>query len=142
MTEPMTRAEIEALTAEQFLEKALRDMITIMEQIPADLDHEKEAHAETSLAMAEFIKDLDAAQAANANTFRAGWMMGVEAAADRIEKTAYTSNGDIRSLQPVSKILEGADMHHATIAQDLRALTPPEGDEIAAALQSLAGDIK
>ena len=46
----------------------------------------------------------------------------IEAAAHLVSATAYTSNGDRRSLEPVSKGLEGQDMHHATIATAIRAL--------------------
>ena len=37
-----------------------------------------------------------------------------------IEATAYTSNGAVRSLEPVSPALVGMDMHHATIAAAIR----------------------
>ena len=46
----------------------------------------------------------------------------IEAAAHLVSATAYTSNGGRRSLEPVSKWLEGQDMHHATIATAIRAL--------------------
>ena len=45
-----------------------------------------------------------------------------EAAAQMIESTAYTSNSDGRSLEPVSAGLVGMDMHHATIAAAIRAI--------------------
>jgi Lar family restriction alleviation protein len=43
-----------------------------------------------------------------------------EACAAMIEATAYTSNGDTRSLQPVRPEMVGQDMHHATIAAAIR----------------------
>lgn len=46
----------------------------------------------------------------------------IEAAAHLVSATAYTSNGDRRSLEPVSKGLEGQDMHHATISTAIRSL--------------------
>lgn len=46
----------------------------------------------------------------------------LEEAARLIEATAYTSSDKGRSLEPVSRALEGMDMHHATIAAALRAL--------------------
>lgn len=47
-------------------------------------------------------------------------------AADMIRSRAYTSNGDGRSLEPVSAGLVGMDMHHATIADAIIALIPRE----------------
>ena len=46
----------------------------------------------------------------------------IEAAAHLVSATAYTSNGGRRSLELVSKWLEGQDMHHATIATAIRSL--------------------
>lgn len=46
----------------------------------------------------------------------------LERAAQLIESTAYTTNGDVKSLEPVSPSLFGMDMHHATIAAAIRAL--------------------
>ena len=43
-----------------------------------------------------------------------------ERIATMIEATAYTSNGAVRSLEPVSPALVGMDMHHATIAAAIR----------------------
>jgi len=43
-------------------------------------------------------------------------------AAGLVQSTAYTSNGDGRSLEPVSAGLVGMDMHHATIAAAILAL--------------------
>lgn len=49
-----------------------------------------------------------------------------EVAAQMVETTAYTSNGDTRSLEPVAAGLSGMDMHHATIATAIRALATPD----------------
>jgi len=49
-----------------------------------------------------------------------------EVAAQMVQSTAYTSNGDGRSLEPVSAGLVGMDMHHATIATAIRALATPD----------------
>ena len=57
---------------------------------------------------------------------REGWNAAMEAAATMIEGTAYTSNGDGRSLEPVSAGLVGMDMHHATIAAAIRAMKETE----------------
>ena len=58
---------------------------------------------------------------ANANDIAAAAVAAErEAIAAMIEATAYTSNGDTRSLQPVSDGLHGMDMHHATIAAAIR----------------------
>ena len=46
-----------------------------------------------------------------------------ERIAAMIEGTVYTSHGDGRSLEPVSASLVGMDMHHATIAAAIRALS-------------------
>ena len=43
-----------------------------------------------------------------------------ERIATMIEATAYTNNGAVRSLEPVSPALVGMDMHHATIAAAIR----------------------
>jgi hypothetical protein len=43
-----------------------------------------------------------------------------ERIATMIEATAYTCNGAVRSLEPVSPALVGMDMHHATIAAAIR----------------------
>ena len=43
-----------------------------------------------------------------------------ERIAAMIEATAYTNNGAVRSLEPVSPALVGMDMHHATIAATIR----------------------
>lgn len=43
-------------------------------------------------------------------------------AAELVRSTAYTSNGDNRSLEPVATGLAGMDMHHATIAAAILAL--------------------
>jgi len=47
-------------------------------------------------------------------------------AAELVQSTAYTSNGDKRSLEPVSVGFEGMDMHHATIADAILALIKGE----------------
>ena len=43
-------------------------------------------------------------------------------AAELVRSTAYTSNGDNRSLEPVATGLAGMDMHHATIAAAILAM--------------------
>jgi hypothetical protein len=43
-----------------------------------------------------------------------------ERIAAMIEAAVYTSNGAVRSLEPVSPALVGMDMHHATIAAAIR----------------------
>jgi hypothetical protein len=43
-----------------------------------------------------------------------------ERIATMIEATAYTNNGAVRSLEPVSPAFVGMDMHHATIAAAIR----------------------
>jgi hypothetical protein len=50
----------------------------------------------------------------------------IRRAADMITSSAYTSNGDRRSLEPVADSLRGADQHHATIAAAILALVPAD----------------
>lgn len=50
----------------------------------------------------------------------------IRRAADLIVSSAYTSNGDRRSLEPVAESLRGADQHHATIAAAILALAPAD----------------
>jgi hypothetical protein len=60
-----------------------------------------------------------------------------EVMAGMVESTAYTTNGEKRSLEPVSKALFGCDSHHATIASTIRALTPADSK---AALDRMIAD--
>lgn len=46
----------------------------------------------------------------------------LEEAANLVLRTAYTTSGDTRSLEPVPPAAIGADQHHATIAAAIRAL--------------------
>ena len=50
----------------------------------------------------------------------------IRRAADMITSSAYTSNGDRRSLEPVADSLRGADQHHATIEAAILALAPAD----------------
>jgi multidrug efflux pump subunit AcrA (membrane-fusion protein) len=67
------------------------------------------------------VERLERAEAALAQS-RAETAAAYERAAELVRSTAYTSNGDGRSLEPVSAGLVGMDMHHATIAAAISAL--------------------
>ena len=67
-------------------------------------------HEETAI---EYIRADLCQPTPDAATIRAD---ALREAAEMIRNTAYTSNGERRGLVPVSRGLEGMDMHHATIA--------------------------
>lgn len=80
-------------------------------------------------AIAALRAERDKAEASLAAMVRDAVQAEREAIAQMIEGTAYTSNGDGRSLEPVSAGLVGMDMHHATIAAAIRARGTNGGGE-------------
>jgi len=98
-----------------------------------DTSHQMSAvKAEYHKRIAEWAHGSDAALTEMlVNAYRSGQLITLaecearvaaerEAIAAMIEATAYTSNGDVRSLEPVCAGL-GVDQHHATIATAIRA---------------------
>jgi hypothetical protein len=66
----------------------------------------------------------------------------LNAAADMVASTAYTSTGEGRALEPVSAGLVGMDMHHATIAAAIRALAACHNDKYTTELSAQRDKIR
>ena len=122
----LTRAEIDelAITAETDAGYSIADF-------------EWEDGAQTlracSHAILQLLRKLD--EATTQSDARVG--AALREAAHMIAWSAYTTNGDERSLQPVAKGYGGADMHHATISDAVIDMNPTATAALARALERL-----
>ena len=100
-------------------EKLSRDLIELIAECLGCTKGSEAAGARS--AITQLLSELGAAQADRANALRAGWMMAVEAAATWVE----SGWNELPMRQE--------------IAFAIRALTPPDGDEVALpTIESLA----
>lgn len=123
------RAEA-ALAAQIEADAGIADMLVksadAAMQLATDDEHSVKVGVASQKAMAQrisaFIRNQPHDRTALDRLLAEAREQALREAGELVRSTAYTSNGDSRSLEPVSACLVGMDMHHATIADAILAL--------------------